>query len=296
MRLGPFDSGRRSLRAANGAETEKASRAIIYSSNEGLRLKHYRFKNSDSAVRPSLLFQVKIDWRDVRSGYRGSDFALFKGEWLQEEELSWTPDMVSPVDLDRLEPIKPPEDVYWPASAEDKIISYVIRHRRPSIWKNSGLGLYSEPSESREEFVQRCREALLEEKSAEMKKHREIFLHRFFELEHRLRKEIEEGELAEDAQSRIQARLDLLFSEGREDLSRWFASDAHAVMGDGDLDWQLDSLPEFQERIDALRSDLVSSFNEINAVFEERAEDVERYQVPVPRSAVEIVASGILWE
>ncbi len=262
----------------------------------GWVVKHYRWAGSPAVHSRRLLFEVKLDLQDVRSGQRFSETLHLKAEWLPDGDLEWSRDMVAGVDAARLEEIEAPGAVPAPSGAvAEKLISYLVRHHRLEIFRNYELGLYSAPAETRPDFVERCREALREEKESEMKKLREVFLHRFFEFEQKLKSEIRDGDLDRELKTRVLTRLDELFSEGRDGLSRWFVRESDLI-GEHDLVWKLKGDPEFQERIDALRADLAARFNEISSKFEEKAASVEQYQIPIQRSAIDVIGVGILWE
>ena len=260
-------------------------------------MKHYSLKDLRHPVKPALLFEVKIDLQDVRSGYRGSESGLFKGDWLTDQRyLVWTKDMVSRLNPEQLQVITPPLELEWPEGGDETIITYLLRHYRPRIWKNYHLRVYSGPTESREDFIERCRETLNQQRSIEMKKLREVFMHRFFELEQRLVRFVSEEDTNEELKMERQAAITALFCEAREELSRCFVRDDYQLLGKDDLVWSLASNPECQDRLDNLRMDLISLFNEVSSRYEESAIRVEAYEVTARRPGIEIVSRSFLWE
>ncbi len=259
-------------------------------------VKSYSRAGSVSATLPSLLFQVKIDFQDVRTGCRISDDGYFRAEWLPDAEMDWARDMVVRCGAVEFREIDPPRGLDWPDGAEERMLGYLARHYRVRVWRNPEVGIYSLPAEEKAEFVQRCRDALLPERSARMKKLREIFHHRYFELEQRLKEETLAGDEGTDFKQSRLARLESLFSEAKEGLSRWFVYDGNQLIGEDELTWELRGQPEFQERIDALMADFATGFNRICSEFEEKASRIDEYEIPINRGAIDILSTGILWE
>ena len=260
-------------------------------------VKHYSFKGVRRPTSPCLLFEVKVDLQDVRSGYRSSATGLFSGQWLgDQEDLHWTEDMVSRLDLQDLKVIDPPIQLEWPSCGDERIIHYLRRYARPRIWKNHNLRMYSGARESKTDFIERCRESLAEERSLKMKKIREIFMHRYFELEQRLKLQIVDEKVDEELKMQRLSRITTHFAQAREQLSRCFVRDDDRLLGEGDLVWRLGSYQDLQDRLNDLRLDLVSAYNELINSCVERATGIETYEVPAPRSAIEIVSRNFLWE
>ncbi|MGH9341288.1 MAG: hypothetical protein ACRD1R_17245 [Acidobacteriota bacterium] len=258
-------------------------------------MKHYRLKKRDHFTSPALLFEVKIDLQDVRSGYRNSDWALFRAEWLDERDLLWTCDMVERLEKASLEEIDPPSAIDWPELCDEKMIQYLVHYYRPQIWRNYALGLYSFPAENRNDFRRRCEDLLLEERGQEFRRYREMCLHRAVALEQRMLQEIEEADWDDTWKIRRLTQVRNVFSDVREDMSRYFVRDNYDPLNSGDLDWKVESDPAFQDRLDDLRHEFISKYNEMTNRYVERARDIDVYEVPLNHSQLEILSRGILW-
>ena len=256
-------------------------------------LKHYRFKGSSEARTPSLFFEVKLEMQDVRTGYRGSDQGSFRGTWLEDEELHWTKDMVEWVQLEKLEEFPAPRPISWQDSFDEKIVHYVMQQYRPQIWKNPEIGLYSGPKESHIEFVERCREELTGERTAEWKQLTDVLHHRSLELEQRLVASVNE---LEDAELRVRrmSLIKTLFWNLREDWNRLFAPDGQPVSLTEEI-VRVPVDPDLQEEVQSFRQDLVSRYNQIQEKYEESVASVEPYEVNLSRSQIEISGRGVLW-
>ena len=71
-----------------------------------MALAHYRLLHTSREGRPKLLFEVKLDIQDIRSGYDGSRHFVCLGDWLEDSNLQWTQDMVREISLDELQRIR----------------------------------------------------------------------------------------------------------------------------------------------------------------------------------------------
>ncbi len=261
-----------------------------------MALAHYRLLQTSREDRPKLLFDLKLDIQDIRSGYDGSWRVVFLGDWLENPNLQWTHDMVREISLDELQRIDPLGAVAWPESAEDLMGNYVSKLPGPQIWRSRELGIYSKPRESFEDFLMRCREGLIVERSKRMRNLSELFFHRFLRLEKKLHELLanEEG-LKSNQILNLEADLKRLFSAGRESLSQMFLEDYFQLVEVKGLAWDFPRRPEFQEHLHALASDLVRAYNVISVDCEERAKDIESYDVPMGSVQIETLDRGVVW-
>ena len=259
-------------------------------------MKHYSWKKDQSGGWPSLIFGIRIDGRDVRTGCNPAEAIYLKGIDLGDPELNWTPEMVSPIDPDRLFEMRVREPFRWPDYADEQMVRHVTRHFRPKIWTNYQLKIYSHLGESREDFLSYCCDKMLWARAGEMKKIRQTFRHRFDDLERRLEEEVVVDAWDHEAREDGLSKLGSFFFKAREELSRLFLSDTHRSLGEGDLRWRIDLQPQFQEQIDKLRQDLIARYNEVVEDFETQASAIEREEVVIQRSAVEIFSRDVLWE
>lgn len=259
------------------------------------QFKHYSFRGKKSLSQPSLLFQVRLDVHDHRSGFFALVEELFEGPWLADRELQWTRDMVHAIDESTLEEIEPREGAVWPAWAEVKIRRYLSHFHRFSIWRNYDLSIYSEPRESKEEFLRRCEVLETDERDHQLEKIRDIFLRRFLEVEGRLLGEGAEAPWeAKSREGRLSEIRDV-FSQVRERFSCCFLKEDLSPLTEEDFSWTVTIDIESRERLEALRAEFISQYNEISDFARRRAHAVERYEVPLAHSQVEIVSRGILW-
>ncbi len=229
----------------------------------------------------------------MRSNFRSSRSECFRGEWLDDAGLNWTPDMVAPVNPDEIEEFDPPRELDWPEFADSMIIHHSIRNYRPRIWKNIELDLYSRPHESREEFLQRCHQREVRERVLQREELRDVFLRRVIELKTVMITMVSEEKSGDTLRDRRLATVRSLFS----DLAReWDQLPLHddeprvrkstdAAGTDRDL----------HEMVESFRADLRYRFGRIRVGFRPHVENIETYEVPVNHSQIEIISRGFLW-
>ena len=229
----------------------------------------------------------------MRSNFRTSSSECFCGEWLDDAFLNWTPDMVTPVTPGEIEEFDPPRELDWPEFADSMIIHHSIRHDRPRIWKNSELGLYSKPNESREEFLQRCHGREVRERVAQREELRNVYLRRVIELKTAMMKMVAEETSVDTHRDRRLATVRSLFSDLAQEWDRLPLRDDEPTVrksadaSGADLD--------LHEMVESFRADLRHRFGRIRVGFRPHVEDIEPYDVPLNHSQIEIISRGFLW-
>ena len=256
-------------------------------------LKHYRRLGASEVSAPSLFFLVRQDVQDVRSLFRASRTEFFCGEWLDDADLHWTPDMVAPVNPDEIEAFDPPRELNWPDFADSMIIRHSIHHDRPRIWKNIELDLYSRPNESREEFLERCHQQEVRERVSQREELRNVYLHRVLELKTAMMKMVAEESSVDMHRDRRLATVRSLFSDLAQEWDRLPLHDNEPTVRKGPRADRTDR--DLHEMVESFRADLRYRFGRIQVEFRPRVGDLEPYDVPVSHSQVEIISRGFLW-
>jgi hypothetical protein len=123
---------------------------------------------------------------------------------------------------------------------------------------------------------------------------REVFYHRFVEMEHRFAKSVERQQFDEQWKGRRLAEIQDLFNRVGEELSRQFLDLSHpneppAPLTDVGID------PESLQQLQVLRTELVDKCNQVLGDFERQASEIEPYEVPLSYPQIEIVSRAILW-
>lgn len=257
--------------------------------------KHFQLLQGPAGSGPALLFEVRLDIRDNRSGFAGSALEHFTAPLVDDADLEWARDMVEAVDPAELEEIQSPGPVSWPEMADNKLIRYLVHNYRRLILVNAEMQVYSEGSETRDEFVNRCLQLLVPERRGELDMVRDVFLRRFLELETRCAEIVSSDEWTGIGRYSQLANLRDAFSVIRENFSSCFLGDDFACLPPETLRWRPLDIVEIEERLQAVRAEFISRFNEITESALERAGSVEPYEVPVSPSHIDIVSRGFLW-
>lgn len=244
----------------------------------------------------NLLFEVRLDIQDVRSGYLATVHSTHCAPPLEGPELDWTGDMVRRIDPLRLREISPPEPVSWPEGTDERIVRYFVKHYRTSIWRNPEAGLYSRPGESRAEFVERCEETLGEQRKKAVQSIVDVFLRRFLELEQRALAALEDDpDWAGEAADRRLSEIRAVFSNIRERLSSRLLVAAETDLTDADFSWKSGLDTEGRERLETIRDEFLAQLNRARGVLRYNAAQLEVYEVPVTHSQIDVLSRGFLW-
>ena len=256
-------------------------------------MKHFRHIGTVEVSTPFMLFAVKLDLQDVRSGFRASRDGCFFGLWLEDAELNWTPDMVKTVKLEEVEEFPAPRSLCWPEFGDQKIIHHLTRYYRPCIWRNPQVNLYSKPQESRAEFLERCRDELAEERHTAWRKLKDVLLRRQLELQKRMMEMVMKEESDDSMRDRRIGAVNDLFSILSREWIQKLLSHGGAIEEEVPPVSQVD--PDLQEMVGSFRKELVRYYNEIHKKFESRIVAVEPYEVVLVYSQIEIFFRGFLW-
>lgn len=256
-------------------------------------MKHYRRHGTEEVSSPSLLFLVRQDVQDLRSKFRISRSEWFSGEWLDEPDLNWTPDMVIPVDPDGIEEFPPPRDVDWPDFADSMIVHHSIRHYRPRIWRNTELALYSRANETREEFLQRCHRREVRERVLKREELRDVFLRRVIEMKTAMMNMVAEEMSVDMHRDRRLATVRSLFSDLAQEWDRLPLQDDEPADPETVAGASVDR--DLKEMVETLRADLRYRFGRDQVGVRPYIESIEPYEVPVNHSQIEIISRGFLW-
>lgn len=261
-----------------------------------MKLKHYRVAGAQSVSEPFLLFRVRVDIHDIRSGYTSSEDGFYEAPWIDDSDLDWTRDMVRPIDPNGLEQIRATRSLEWPASGDQKIIRYFVCFSRTQIWRNTELLIYSYPGQTREDFLDKCRAFASRDMRGDLEKVKGIFLHRFLDLEQKrlfaVQAEPWDAEMSEQRMSQIRDA----FSGIRESLSRCLMGEDVNPIRIEDFVWEPTPDVESEERLADLLAEFVERHNELVAECTERANSIEEYEVTVNHGQIEIISRALLWK
>ena len=120
---------------------------------------------------PQIYFEAKIDFNDVRSGFRDTSSVSKAMEiYPVDDDDLWTRDMARDIDPElvasgtpatgRLRPLPAFLDAEMMKRMEGMFVNYLMRYSVVRIYRNFALNVYSNPGESLEDFGRRCTEIL----------------------------------------------------------------------------------------------------------------------------------------
>ena len=148
---------------------------------------------SDGVYLPCFCVEARIDFNDVRTGFRDT-VSLCKALeiYSTDAELLWTDDMARDVDLSNTGSIAPegcrlgelPDyvDANFISRMENQFSQYLMRSFSARIYRNFDLNAYSFSGESSAEFSKRCLELCDVEKRRELDLLHEVFLRRLEQI------------------------------------------------------------------------------------------------------------------
>lgn len=261
-----------------------------------LSVKHYRRIGSGGPSELRLLFDVRLDYLDVRSGVRGRASHLLAAPPLVDSDLEWTGDLVETVPKTELVEIAPPRPAGWPGGSEDQMRRFLLRSFRLGIWRNSALGVYSVPGETREDFLRRCIELLSDEQDEASQDIRQVYLRRILELERRALDSLEHPLWEGEQVDRRAAEIRNAFSEIREIFSRYLLTPPGPdLVLPATAGWSEKLDAESRERMEKLWTDLLLLLNRIRGRLLWRSRQIEAYTVSLSHSDIDIQPGGFLW-
>lgn len=258
-------------------------------------MKHYTKPGSSEFCEVLLLFDVRFNFHDVRSGFHGLHWGLFAAPPLLDPELDWTPDMVTEVGEDEVQEIEAPGSALWPLGSDDQMRRFHARYYRVGICWNPELGAYSRPGEARDEFVRRCEEMAGDEKEAALQQIRQLYLRRILELEQRALAFLQQPGWEHEQVDRRAADVKDVFASIRDAFSRCLATPLTEVLEVPEFDWQARLDVESRERVESVWKDFFAGLGEVRKRLLERALLIEVYEVTLNHSDIDVQPRGFLW-
>lgn len=257
-------------------------------------VRHFRRQGRAIGDVPFFLFHVSIDLRDVRSGLKDASTPYFRAFPIDDPFLEWAGGLVQEVSPETLEEIAPPREVPWPEHADRRLREYLNRHHSVRILRNASLALYSGTGQSREAFLEHCRETLREKKAADRRHVGEMLLPRLTQAEQKWLGQRFDGDSDDIRPDRLE-NIRSLFAAVRDEAAR------HSVDGAGQRQtlafvWNPPTDPLIMEHVNEWRKRYYSMLDEIDERYSRLAGDIEEYVAKPLDSHIGILSRGILWE
>lgn len=256
----------------------------------------------EGELRPFLYFEVRIDFNDVRTGFRETA-SLSKALEIHPgiAELLWTDDMIRDVDPRstastapggfRMGPLPEFVDANFLFRMESQFSQYLLRSFETRIYRNFDLNLYSLSGESRFDFISRCLELYSYQKRNELDSLHEIFVRK---LEQARQKYLVRGNPDSLEETKAESRNKDMFSRCSERIADLFLK-ADLILEDRSVISPPPPGLELEDRLAALEFESRQAILSLCRSFEERAQSVDEYILHPNLKDIHFVRSCILW-
>jgi hypothetical protein len=252
---------------------------------------------------PFFYAEARIDFNDVRTGFRETVSLKKALELLSDEALVWADDMIRDVDPDKIGVVAPdgirlqvlPDfvDEQFISGMETKLIQYLMSRFEARVYRNSALNIYSFPGELLNQFSSRCFELFDGPMRQELASLHEVYNRKLAQIKQKyLGYEDDSGEFEaakldsrkRDAVSRISDRIAELFLRAELSL-RPVAGPFRNLQGAQELEERLLSLELESQQVIAKLWDS----------YAERARAIDEYLLHPNLKDIHLVRSCILW-
>ena len=256
---------------------------------------------------PHLYFEARIDFADVRSGFRES-LSVSRAMELQplEDDLLWTPDMVRNVDETELGSGKPSEgrlrslpdfvDAALVTRMEGCFISFLLRYHSVSIYRNPVLNVYSRPSESLDSFRARCAELAADRFRKELDSLHDVFVRKLTQLKEKyLPETFGEADSSEFNIAKANSHLRSRFRETYEIVSGLLLQGGGSSRRIGPEESLRGREHELDERLHAIEAEARQEIARVERDYRECSLVVDPYPIRPNLKDIRMVRSGIVW-
>jgi hypothetical protein len=259
--------------------------------------------NPDSEFCPFFYAEARIDFNDVRTGFRETVSLKKALELLSYEDLIWTDDMIRDVDPDKIGSLAPegirlqtmPDfvDEQFISRMEAKLAQYLMRRFEAKVYRNSVLNTYSFPGELLNQFTSRCFELLDGPMRQELASLHEVYNRRLTQIKQKYLGYEDDSDQFETAKldsrnrnaiSRISERVAELFLRAELSL-RPVAGPFRNLQGAQELEDRLMSLELEAQQVIAKLWDC----------YAEKARAIDEYVIHPNLKDIHLVRSCILW-
>lgn len=271
------------------------------------KIKHLFLRAPSSSPQeytPCFYVEAKIDFADVRSGYHMTwginnilDLLPIEGDSL------WTRDMVRSVDPEAIQTSKPEtaklsrlpgfvtEELL--SRVETQYLSFLLRHAKVRIYRNFALNIYSNPGETRCDFLARCLEGFNESFRSDLDAFREAISRRLERIEKRYVAADTPGEFESD-RARAQARNKL--HDVAESIAQLFLQTVLT------LDARIEVPPypdpersDLDQSLETLEVDVRQEIRRLLNSYQEKVLNIDEYIIHPNLRDLHLVRACILW-
>jgi hypothetical protein len=257
----------------------------------------------DSEYFPFLYVEARIDFNDVRTGFRETVSLKKTLELLNDTELIWADDMIQNVDPAKFGMSAPdgicmkalPDFVDEPfiSKMEIQFAQYLMRRFEAKVYRNSTLNIYSSPGELLNQFTNRCLELLDGPMRQEFQSLHEVFNRKLCQIKQKyLGYEDDSGELAavqEDSRNRD------VISRISEHLAELFLSAELSLRPVAGPFRNLRGAQELEDRLLSLELEAQQVIAKLWDSYAEKARAIDEYVLHPNLKDIHLVRSCIVW-
>jgi hypothetical protein len=259
--------------------------------------------NADQELLPHLYVEARIDFNDVRTGFRETVSLSEALEiYSDNADLLWARDMIREVDQRRVKSVMPASarlrplpsfvDADFISRMESQFIRHLLNSYEARVFRNSTLRVYSLPGESRQDFVRRCRELLDAPMPQELDRLRDLYNRKLGQIRQKYLRAAESGYLEED---RAASQDQDIFSRYSERITGLFLHSGPRQRPVARSPRRLSEGQELEERLSALELEAHEAIQRLEDSFAEKAQSIDEYIIHPNLKDVHFVRTCILW-
>jgi hypothetical protein len=259
--------------------------------------------NPDCQFSPFFYAEAKIDFNDVRTGFRETIGLKKALELLSGEDLIWADDMIRDVDSDnigvaapdgiRLEGLPDFVDAQFISRMEVKLIQYLMRRFEAKVYRNSVLNIYSFPGELLNQFSSRCLELFDGPMRQELASLHEVYNRKMTQIKQKyLGCEDDSGEFET---AKLDSRNRDTFSRISERVAELFLRAELTLRPVAGPFRNLQGAQELEERLLSLELEAQQVIARLWDSYAEKARAIDEYVLHPNLKDIHLVRSCILW-
>ncbi|MDM7996665.1 MAG: hypothetical protein QUT30_13410 [Acidobacteriota bacterium] len=256
-----------------------------------------------SVYAPYFYAEVRIDFNDVRTGYR-TTVSLSKAVEIHAAypDLLIAEDMVRDIDPQRIKAagsdaafrgtLPPFVDTGFMAQMEAQFIQYLMRCFKARVYRNSVLAAYSNAGESLSEFASRCLDMLSEARRLELDALHDVFTRR---LEQIRQKHLSAGSSESLDRAKAESQDRNLFLGYSDRIADLFLKPEISLNARTDARCLPENNPDLAENLAALESEARQSVSVVCDAYLYKSQSMDEYILHPNLKDIHLVRCCILW-
>ena len=261
------------------------------------------FPGSNIRYIPFFYAEVKIDFNDVRTGFRSS-IGLNKAIEIHRmsPDLVWAEDMILDIDPQKIKfPLPEREfsgrlpdfvDTGYMLQMENQLVHFLLRKYKTKVYRNFDLDTYSYAGESLTDFEARCLDLLDEPKRLELDAAHEVFNRRLEQI----RQKYLNAAFSENLdRAKAESQDRDLFISYSDRIADFFLQPELIRNVAGNERTQPRNNRDLEERLASLDAEARQAIAKICDLYDQRAKSVDEYILHPNLKDIHFVRCCILW-